>query len=98
MFFLRAFERVFQVFYSITKLRKYRVGQNWDADEFKNRTLSLTLQKKNMIKKYGIFKKKQKKKLKAFQNIVTIFKINSIDFKFFLFLHLGLLGFVVIAY
>ena len=39
----------------------------------------------------------KKKILKAFQNIVAIFKINSIDFRF-LFLYVGLLGFVVIAY
>ena len=41
-----------------------------------------------------------KKILKAFQNFVTIFKINSIGFSFFLFLflHVGLLGFVVVAY
>ena len=29
-----------------------------------------------------------KKKTKAFQNIVTIFKINSINFSFFLFLYI----------
>ena len=39
-----------------------------------------------------------KKKIKAFQNIVAIFKINSNDFIFFLFLHVGHLGFVVVAY
>ncbi len=39
------------------------------------------------------------KKLKAIQNIVTIFKINSIHSSiFFLFLYVGLLGFVVVAY
>ena len=43
-------------------------------------------------------KKKKKKRLKAFQNIVAIFKINSVDFRFFLFLYVGLLGFVVIVY
>ena len=38
--------------------------------------------------------------LKAFQNIVAIFKINSIDFSLFvfLFLYVRLLGFVVVAY
>ena len=41
--------------------------------------------------------KNNKKKIKAFQNIVTIFKINSIDFRYFLFLYVGLLGFVVVA-
>ena len=40
----------------------------------------------------------KKKKLKAFQNTVAIFEINAIDFRFFLFLYVGLLGFVVIAY
>ena len=30
-------------------------------------------------------KKQQKTKLKVFQNIVDIFKINSIDFRFFVF-------------
>ena len=38
--------------------------------------------KRNIIKKYGIFKRKRKK-LKAFQNIIIIFKINSIDLSFF---------------
>ena len=37
------------------------------------------------MKKYGIFKKKTKKKLKVFQNIVATFKINSIDFRLFCF-------------
>ena len=41
--------------------------------------------------------RKKPKKLKAFQNIVVIFKINSSNFRFFV-LYLGLLGFVVIAY
>ena len=45
--------------------------------------LSVYQWKKN-IKKYGIFKKN--KKLKAFQNIVAIFKIISIDFRFFVFM------------
>ena len=45
--------------------------------------------KDNIIKIYGIFKKN---KLKAFQNIVTIFKINSIDFVFLL-LYVELQGF-----
>ena len=40
----------------------------------------------------------KKRILKAFQNIVTIFKINSIDFRVFLFLYVGPLGFVVIVY
>ena len=40
-------------------------------------------QKYNIIKKYGILKKNFFFKLKAFQNIVAIFKINSIDFEFF---------------
>ena len=48
------------------------------------------------IEYYGIFTKKNKK-LKAFQNIVIIFKINSIGFRFFV-LYVGLLGFVVSAY
>ena len=40
-----------------------------------------------------------KKKLMTFQNIVTIFKINSIDITvFFLFLYVGFLGFVIVAY
>ena len=38
---------------------------------------------------------KEKKKLKAFRNI-AIFKINSIDF--FLFLYVGLLGFVFVGF
>ena len=42
-------------------------------------------------------KQKAKQKLKAFQNIVTIFNINSFDFEL-LFLYVGLLGFVVVAY
>ena len=44
--------------------------------------------------------KKENKKLKVFQNIVTSFKINSIDFRvvFFLFLYVVFLGFVVVAY
>ena len=42
--------------------------------------------------------KQRKKILKVFQNIVAIFKINSIDFSFFLFLYVGLLGFVIVAY
>ena len=37
--------------------------------------------KENIIKKYGT----SKKILKGFQNIVAIFKINSIDFRFFCF-------------
>ena len=37
-------------------------------------------------------------KLSAFQNIVSIFKINSIDFWFFFFLYVGFLGFVVVGY
>ena len=41
---------------------------------------------------------KKKKDLKASQNIVAIFKINFIDFRLFLFLYVGLLGFVVVAY
>ena len=40
-------------------------------------------------------KKKKNPKLKVFQNIVAIFKINSI---LSYFLYVGLLGFVVIAY
>ena len=40
----------------------------------------------------------KKKILKVFQNIVAIFKINSIDFMFFSFLYVGLLGFVVVDY
>ena len=47
--------------------------------------------------------KKQKNKLKAFQKIVVIFKINSIDSRFFVFgfyfcfliLCIGLLGLVI---
>ena len=35
---------------------------------------------------WNIKKRKEKKKRKAFQNIVTIFKINSIDFRFFVFI------------
>ena len=34
---------------------------------------------------YRILKKKKKKKVKTFQNIVTIFKINSTDARFFYF-------------
>ena len=49
-------------------------------------------QKQNIIKKYRILK--EKISLKAFQNIVAIFKINIIDFRF-LFLYVGLLGFGV---
>ena len=40
----------------------------------------------------------QGEKLKAFQNIVAIFKINSINFIYFFFLYLGLIGSVVVAY
>ena len=53
----------------------------------------------NISKTYGILKK-----LKAYLNIVAIFKINSICFSFFflffffLLLYVGLLGFVVVAY
>ena len=44
-------------------------------------------------------KKKKRNKVKAFQNIDAIFKINSIDFSFFfLVLYIGLPGFVVVAY
>ena len=40
-----------------------------------------------------------KKELKVFQNIVAIFKIKSIHFRFFfLFLYAGLVGVVVVAY
>ena len=51
---------------------------------------------KNIIKKYEILKKK-----KLFQNIVTIFKISSIDFSFFfllyiyIYIYIRILGFVV---
>ena len=36
--------------------------------------------------------------MKAFQNIFAIFKINSIIYKFILFLYVGLPGFIVLAY
>ena len=39
----------------------------------------------------------KKKQLKAFQNIVAIFKISSIDLRF-LFLYVGVQWFVVVAY
>ena len=45
-----------------------------------------------ILSEYGI------KIQKVFQNIVAIFKINSIDFSCFLFLYVRLLGFVVVAY
>ena len=54
----------------------------------KNRTLSTEIEYYQKI-------------LKAFQNIVAIFKVNSIDlslFFFVLFLYVGLQGFVAIAY
>ena len=38
-----------------------------------------------------------KQNLKAFQNIVAIFKIISIDFRFFMFLYVGTQGFVVVV-
>ena len=41
----------------------------------------MKLEKQNAINRTK--KKKQKKKLKAFQNIVAIFKIDSIDSSFF---------------
>ena len=43
-------------------------------------------------------KKNKTKKLMAFHNSVAIFKINSTDSRFVLFLYVGLLGFVVVAY
>ena len=71
-------------FYNSTKLHKCRLGWNWDADEFKkqdpinkNRILSRNME---------YLKKSSKKNLKAFQNIVIIFKINSIDSRFFIFI------------
>ena len=67
----------------------------------KSRNLNLNLNFKsnrNRILSRNKRYRKKDKKLKAFQNIVAIFKINSIDFRFFLFLHVGLLGFVVITY
>ena len=48
----------------------------------KNRTLSMEIEYYQEI--WNI--KKKTKKLKTFQNIVIIFKINSIDFSFFLFI------------
>ena len=51
--------------------------------------------KKNIFKKYGIFKKntkkKNNKKLKVFQTIVAIFKMNSIDFSLFFLINLFIL-------
>ena len=44
---------------------------------FKNRTLSTEIEYDQEI--WNI----KKENLKAFQNIVTIFKINSIDFRFY---------------
>ena len=49
---------------------------NW-----KNRTLSIEREYYQEI-----FKKKKKKNSKVFQNIVAIFKINSIDSRFFVFI------------
>ena len=56
-----------------------------------------------LVNNYHTQKKKnqtnKKQKLKLFQNIVSIFKVNSINSIFlFLFLYVGLLGFVVVAY
>ena len=79
-------------FYDITKICKCRVGQNWVADEFKKQNAI----NGNWIYYQGIWN--IKKNLKAFQNFVAIFKINSIDFIFFLFLYVELVGFVVVAY
>ena len=56
----------------------------------KNRTLSTEIEYYQEI--WNI-----KKSLMAFQNIVAIFKISSIDLKVFCFLYVGLLGFVVLA-
>ena len=50
---------------------------------FQNRTLSTEIEYYQEI--WNIYLKKQQK-LKAFQNIVTIFKINYIDFSFFVFI------------
>ena len=58
--------------------------------EFKNRTLSTEIEYNQEI--WNIFFLN----LKALQNIVAIFKINSIDFR--IFLYVEFLGFVVVAY
>ena len=63
---------------------------------FKNRTLSTEIEYYQEI--WNIYKKEAKQKLKIFQNMVAIFKINSIDFSFFLYIYIRLLGFVVVAY
>ena len=58
----------------------------------KSRTLSAEIEYCQEIRNIKII-------LKAFQNSATIFKINFIDFSYaFFFLHVGLLGFVVVAY
>ena len=47
----------------------------------KNRTLSMEIEYDQEIRNNN-----NKKKLKAFQKFVTIFKINFVDFRFFLFM------------
>ena len=64
----------------------------------KNRTLSTKIEYYQEI--WNI--KKKKKKLTTFRNIVSILKINSINFIYlfiylFLFLYVGLQGFVEVA-
>ena len=53
---------------------------------------------RTLSRKYGMLKTTTNKKQKAFQNIVAIFKVNSIDFSFFLLLYVGSLRFVVVDY
>ena len=58
---------------------------------FKNRTLSTEIKDNPENMEY------QKKKKRNLKHLKFIFKINSIDFSFLLFLYVGLLGFEVVA-
>ena len=55
----------------------------------KSRMLSTEIEIECYQEIRNIYKKQNKTKIRAFQNIVAIFKINSIDFSFFCFYMLG---------
>ena len=78
------FERVFLMFF-IT-LHNYVNSESDKTETLMNLKIKRYQPRKSIIKKYEILKKKNKKKLKAFQNIDAIFKINSIDSRFFVFI------------
>ena len=80
--------------YAITKIWERRVEQNRVTDVFEKRKLF----KKGTLSTEIEYYRNAGKNLKAFQNIVTIFKINSINFRIFLSLYVGIPGFVVVAY